>query len=714
MSDTLILAGDFNQLDDVTIVNNTGLISLVKKPTRGPNCLDRIYISKSCDVNIYVIKSLVKSDHCCVILQDSFTEAPTIEIKSQLNTFRSRTPEQFAAFLSGANTFDFSSVFTCFEPQNAFNYFYDILNSMLDKYFPLRSVVRRSCDAPFMTGEVKTLLRKKNRLMQKGKVEHASSLATKIGSLIAKFNSSRLSQVTSGTFNMWAEVKKLTGTSKTLFLPDSLNATTLNQHYKDISKTCNINHYNMHRVATQDSSMQLATVNEMSVFHLLDKLKCTAAGPDNIPFWFLKLAAPIISAPLTFLINCSLSSGIVPEQWKIAVINPIPKITTPAEPSDMRPISVVPILSRITERLVINEIRPAFHSHPLLKNQFAYQPNSSTTAALIAILSHITTLLETNTHVHLISFDYSKAFDTLSHAAVSTGLANFNIPYNIQNWIQDYLENRKHYTIFKNTQSIQEGINSGIVQGSVLGPTLFNITSTSLSTISPHNKYFKYADDGYLIVPGSNSETISLEIDHHAAWAIEKNLKLNLSKTHEMIFCRKRTPPPQPTSNITRVSIMKILGIHIDDKLTFLQHVAETIKACSQSFFALRTMKQHGMPTKSLQLIFISKIISKLTYASPAWWGFLNESSKNQLEAVLRRAKKFGYYDENGVNLVEYINKLEITLFRSIVENDGHILRQLLPPHKQTAYNTRKRGHNFALPKKDNRNFINRALYTYL
>ena len=174
---------------------------------------------------------------------------------------------------------------------------------MLDKYFPLRLMVKRSCDAPFMTGEVKNLLRKKNRLMQKGKVEHASSLATKIGSLIAKFNSSRLSQVTSGTFNMWAEVKKLTGTSKTLFLPDSLNATTLNQHYKKISTTCNINYYNMHRVATQGSSMQLVTVNEMSVFHLLDKLKCTAAGPDNIPFWFLKLAYPIISALLTFLIT---------------------------------------------------------------------------------------------------------------------------------------------------------------------------------------------------------------------------------------------------------------------------------------------------------------------------------------------------------------------------------------------------------------------------
>jgi hypothetical protein len=206
----------------------------------------------------------------------------------------------------------------------------------------------------------------------------------------------------------------------------------------------------------------------------------------------------------------------------------------------------------------------------------------------------------------------------------------------------DYLTDRTHHTILNSELSGKAHISAGVIQGSVLGPTLFNVTSSTLTPLSSLNSYFKYADDGYLVVPGSNAASIPQELLHHSQWTSKHNLKLNLSKTSEIIFTSKRskvsTHPPTP--GVVRVSSLKILGVLFDDKLSFQFHVTETIKSFSQALFALRTLRHHGLSNDSLYLTFSAKILSKVTYGSPAWWGFIAESSKAQLEAYLRKAKK--------------------------------------------------------------------------
>ena len=251
-------------------------------------------------------------------------------------------------------------------------------------------------------------------------------------------------------------------------------------------------------------------------------------------------------------------------------------------------------------------------------------PSSSTTAALIAILSCITELLHTHTHVHCITFDYSKAFDTISHTSLVSKLACIQIPDNIHNWIINYLTGRTQSTRIGNQQSSPLPINAGIVQGSVLGPTLFNINSSDLLPMSNLNRYFKYADDGYLIVPASNSFTIPSELKHHAAWAASCNLKLNLTKTAELIFTNSRAKNVDPTLGIERVASMKILGVIVDNKLNFTEHIDATLNSCNQLLFALRTMRQHGLSNHCLNIVFKSAVISKLLYAAPCYWGFLS------------------------------------------------------------------------------------------
>ena len=348
-----------------------------------------------------------------------------------------------------------------------------------------------------------------------------------------------------------------------------------------------------------------------------------------------------------------------------------------------------------------------------MDNQFAYKVNSSTTCALIALLTHVTELLKQHKFVSIISFDYSKAFDTLSHNALAKTLFELNIDPNIYNWVLDYLSGRSHVTEFNNSMSSSESINAFIVQGSVLGPSLFNITSSSLKPLYDVNRYFKYADDGYLVVPEKFYHTIQAEIAHHSSWAQSSNLKLNLSKTQEMILCNRKTSLPQKITDVERVRSMKILGVILDDKLKFQEHINKVISNTSQCYFALRTLRYHGMSQENLCNIFKATIIPKMLYAIPSFWGFLSMANKLQLQAVLNRAIKLNYYKETDSNIEQIVNKMELDLYTKINENENHILHHLLPENKSYQYNLRYK-QEYILPDKDNRQFIPRMLYRNL
>ena len=147
------------------------------------------------------------------------------------------------------------------------------------------------------------------------------------------------------------------------------------------------------------------------MFQILDKLRPTVTGLDDIPAWFLKIGAPFFAAPLADMFNLSLSSSVVPKQWKAASILPIPKIASPQIPSDYRPISITAVLSRIMERIVVTPVTdyiyPSLQSPPptlTFTDQFAFQPTASTTAALIQLLHTVTTLLDTNLFVIVYAF----------------------------------------------------------------------------------------------------------------------------------------------------------------------------------------------------------------------------------------------------------------------------------------------------------------------
>ena len=153
---------------------------------------------------------------------------------------------------------------------------------------------------------------------------------------------------------------------------------------------------------------------------MLDQLRPTATGLDAVPAWFLRLGAPVFAAPIAELFNQSLIAGVVPHQWKTAIITPVPKIPRPMQPKDFRPISISPVLSRVLEKYVVRSyLYPALHQAPAgltFADQFAFRPTGSTVAALIALLHTVHSKLSTNDYVHVFTLDFTKAFDTVRHA----------------------------------------------------------------------------------------------------------------------------------------------------------------------------------------------------------------------------------------------------------------------------------------------------------
>lgn len=341
----------------------------------------------------------------------------------------------------------------------------------------------------------------------------------------------------------------------------------------------------------------------------------------------------------------------------------------------------------------------------LFSDQFAFRPTGSTTAAIIYLTQAIAKMLEIYPYVHLISLDFSKAFDTVRHSTLLQKSATMPIPDEIYNWTVDYLNNREHCTRFNGITSSSHSINASIVQGSGIGPVEFVINASDLHPITQLNEMGKYADDSYLLVPSVNTNSITAEIDHIAGWAATNNLTLNTTKTKELMLSRpkfKKSDLPPLVPGIVRVESLNVLGVIFQDKLSFNEHVKKIVCKCAQGVYALRTLKAHGLSGTALWDVAEASILSSALYASQAWWGMIDASCKKQLEAVLRKIIKQGFLSPSHISFSEACNKADITLFETVLKNPHHVLHHLLTPIRTSEYNFRRRAHNRQIPTTKN------------
>lgn len=300
-------------------------------------------------------------------------------------------------------------------------------------------------------------------------------------------------------------------------------------------------------------------------------------------------------------------------------------------------------------------------------------------------------------------------------------MAELDLPAVVYNWLVAFFAGHAHRTVYNDEVSSTRSISASIIQGSSLGPASYAVTAADLKPLHANNSLVKFADDTYLVVPAECADSRAAELDNIAAWAAKNNLQLNKLKTREVVFhdSRRRhsvqSPPLLP--DVARDTTLKVLGVTFSSNLSASDYIRRVVSDSAQSLYALRVLRHHGMNDVGLQTVFRAVVVSRLTYASPAWRGFITATDVQRVDAFLRRCKRCSYCPPDLPDFDELLEESDDRLFRKTLNNPYHTLHALLPPQSATShhYHLRKRTHDRLLPAHRghllDKNFVTRALY---
>ena len=264
------------------------------------------------------------------------------------------------------------------------------------------------------------------------------------------------------------------------------------------------------------NSFALFPTTETEIENIIDNLNTSkSSGPYNIPTKLLKMLKNKISVPLTYIINCSFSTGIMPEKLKIARVIPIFKKDLRDDISNYRPISLLSVFNKIIETIMYNGLVQFLEENKLLfSNQFGFRSSHSTTHATVLIVDKIQRAVERKEFSYGIFLDLSKAFDTVDHTILLKKLEYYGVRGIAKDWFCSYLSNRKQFVSVGNYKSEMSSIACGVPQGSVLGPLLFLLYINDFNSSAEGIEFHLFADDSNLFYSHENLHPLEEKLNH--------------------------------------------------------------------------------------------------------------------------------------------------------------------------------------------------------
>lgn len=340
---------------------------------------------------------------------------------------------------------------------------------------------------------------------------------------------------------------------------------------------------------------------------------------------------------MTLIINQSLCTGICPNSLKIAKITPIFKKGDPHLTDNYRPISLLPVISKVLEKVVFLQVYDYFINNNLLyDSQYGFRKFHSTEFAALEFTDKIVTNLDQGTLPVAIFLDLSKAFDTIDHSILIHKLQYYGFHGTSLSWFKSYLNNRKQYVQYSDVNSSHSQITTGVPQGSILGPLLFIIYMNDIVEVTKKFHFTIYADDTSLIEPIctftsdlNNSieatEAINNELKLITDWLCLNKLSLNAKKTKMMIFHHRQRSIKNlrldliiNDTRIEQVNEFNFLGILLDECLTWNPHVNKIACKISVINGTLSRLKKF-LPHDILKTIYNALVQPHLNYGVLLW-----------------------------------------------------------------------------------------------
>ena len=667
---------------------------LVNIPTRGNSILDKFLVENTISENFHipaVEPNFGNSDHLAVFLKPTSQCSSTIKLKkvydyrgTNISAFKHVLKLQAWQLLYRS---DASIDSKC-------EFFYKSLQTAM-KCIPFSYVEMSDRDKPWMTPLIKLLINRRYDAFRQGHYSKYVHLKNKIKLEILKAKSAWLRELKKTPHGIWNAVKSVSSNPSTRpqtfaksFYSASEVADALNAVFSSVfSPSSCIDSTLTGTSAADEERWDLENTSEL-VSKLLERIKGgKAAGNDHLTPRLLKAGLDVLVGPLTHLFSCSIISCKVPQKWKQAIVAPIPKVKNPSL-TDFRPISLLPIPSKILESIVLDSIKSKL-LNLYGPNQYGFRPGASTLDAHLATHDHVTRLLDQRDvkGVALIAMDLSKAFDRLSHSSLLQSLSP-HIPPNCLLWLKDFLSGRSQRVSFGGTMSTTEiNVTSGVPQGSILAPYLFAAHMGNLIAATSSTRMIKYADDVTFLIHYSDysalSSTVQTEIQNLQDWCLASGLSINETKSKTLLFS-KDSPSTSSIQDLPNIEPhLTYLGVTFEASLKWNKHVEQVTKKASRRIYALKSLKKIPSVTKrDLLQVYNNFILSVMEYNSPLMVG-MSQKHNRSLDSIRKRCHRIicgagcGCNDFPAVSDRRYARAMR---FFSWTMNPKSISNSLLPP----------------------------------
>ena len=693
-----ILLGDFNidmlKYNLATNVSNyaNSLHSMgcnihIDKPTRveknTATCIDHVYSNLSPDrLSNRIVMSDV-SDHFSILTKIPDADKPNE--RSKMFYRRSKlTSEKWEQFNLELKTILRQNIDRgkIVDPNSAADCIMSTYHSLIEKYMPIKSLSRkqkRFFNKPWITKGIKISIRTKNKMFKLSKdcpetpiIEKYKAYRNLLTRLKIRARNNYYSALAVDYGNdkskIWRLVKEITkrkkitnNSIKTVIdkdgnkLHDSkLIANSLNEHFSTIGEKMasefanDINSKNpLDYITTEVENYFIPSpTNTSEILKLISRLSDKkASGYDSISNVVLKNTRNVVAPYIVALFNTCMTSGVFPQSFKKAQVVPLFKGGEKFNRSCYRPISLLPAIGKLLEKVVSIRTTEFLNDNNVLSShQFGFREGYSTEYAILDIYEKLLSNLDKGFSSCAIFLDLAKAFDSVDHEILLSKLSKYGIRGNILIFFKSYLTSRSQFVKLGRIESSILPIKFGVPQGSILGPLLFLLFINDLPNAT--NLFIKlFADDTFLCAQNQDVDLlvaeVNLELNKVYHWLVSNKLTLNMGKTKFMIVTNKKLKSYKPSIIINGKPMKecdhyKYLGVIMDKNLSWKPHIDYICKKISKACGSLANLR-YCVNIDLLREVYHSLIHSYLRYGIIVW-GNSSPSNLQPLKCLVNRA----------------------------------------------------------------------------